>query len=156
MSTRRLWYVLPLDIAPDPNQPIVMMDDAVQAVAAEDVLEPVRPRNQRVQFNANEALQANVRAPQPAGGRRNAQQAGQVFKIDAASRKQFTEACTTEALAFARAEQRAALEPKRPFGVFSCIGVVETMEAPLIRKEFNDVGELRVKTQGDDNVDAIA
>lgn len=146
MSTRRLWYVLPLDIEQDPNQAIVHQAGQV----------PNEDWNAQGigGFNVNEAL---LQPAQPRGRQRPAApvpqvRGGVVFKINSTSKKEFQEACTTKQVAEERAEQLASKFPKRPFGIFECVAVVETMEAPVIKKEFNDAGELRVKPEANADV----
>lgn len=132
MTIRRLWFVLPLDLVQDQNRgefgPEVDMG----------IQEAPQPRNRGLGRN----VQVNLgEVPEPVG---NQPPVGSGFYLDAVSRKQFEKAYTTEDFAITSAKERAEKEPRRPFGVFSCVGVYETTVPTVIEKEFNENGELRL------------
>lgn len=52
---------------------------------------------------------------------------------------------TSENKANEYAEDLAGKRPKELFGVFSCVQVFETTTPQVIRKQFNDSGELKIK-----------
>jgi len=133
MTLRRVWFVLPLDLAMDHNKGEFGPELELE------VQEAPMPRNNRGRgLGIGNALEPEpvALAPQPPEGRG--------FYLDANSKKQFDKAYTTQEFAEAQARLRAEKEPKRPFGVFSCVSVFETTVPTVIEKEFNENGELRL------------
>jgi len=147
MSTKRLWFVLPLDIQQDPL--VAAFGPEVDG-PIEPEAQPARNRAPRIVDNELAVLaRGAVRPAAPAAPMRR----GYGFQVSSVSKKEFSKAYTSEEFAIEQARERASKEPKRPFGVFSCVRVFETMEAPIIDKEFNDAGELRIKVNKEERED---
>ena len=111
--------VVPLDIKEDPHG--VKMFAPQQDMAME--LEPARPRGQRELAAA-------------------ATTAGYGFKILGSELKRINMAFTNRQLADDYAKEQAEKNPKTLFGVFACDGTFETTTPTVIRKAFNEDGEL--------------
>lgn len=158
MKVERLWFVLPLNLAADPNKtswgPEVGGEEGGFAQPAPAAR---REDNRRVRFGDVDRVVA------AAGQRQQAPQwpdmvaelneappqqqvlKGRGFYLSSESKKSFQKGFTTEEMAVAEAEKQAELFPKTPFGVFACIKIFETTTPKIIEKTFNEAGELRVK-----------
>lgn len=115
---RQFWMVVPLDIKEDPHggkMYATMPDMAMDA-------EPARP--------------ARLTRAEPQVT------AGYGFKILGSELKRINMAFTNRQLADDYAKEQAEKSPKTLFGVFACDGTFETTTPTIIRKAFNEDGEL--------------
>lgn len=119
---RRFWLVAPLDIKEDSNQARIQGGGGLQDFAIE-----ANPRHR-----AGRGLE--VEAP--------AVNAGYGFKIQSADIKRMNTAFTSEEAANLYAKDQAEKNPKVLYGVFNCAGTYETTTPTIIKKSFNDDGEL--------------
>lgn len=123
-SPRPLWFVSPVIVDEDQNKPQLF------------------PERGQVEVNIDDE------APQPARAR-NAQPpapatVGYGFTM---GRNQKVEiAFTTKAAAIEYAKQQASKTPTIAYGVYGCVDVFETTAPTVIEKQFNDGGELVLKS----------
>jgi hypothetical protein len=121
---RRFWLVAPLDIKEDTTQGRVGNN-----IAFPEEVRPARIARGEAQLEAQ------------------AVNTGYGFKIQSADIKRMNTAFTSEDAAQTYAREQAEKNPKVLFGVFGCSGTYETTTPTIIKKSFNEDGELTLSKE---------
>lgn len=136
MSLKPLWFVLSLDVKPDPRKGAIF-GQQVDVAADQAFAAPPNVPNQEPQ------------QPLPRGGRfqlnRNRDVPAVGVYINGLSVKDLDRVFYSHEAASSFAKEQAELHPKCPYGVFLCGEIYETTTPTVLEKEFNEVGELRMK-----------
>lgn len=133
-NIRPLWFVSQLGIAEDQSKPRPVIQGTAGAVQQEELAPaPAQPRRR------DAGLQLNIDREEGNSGYGFAMLRPNVI----------TFAFTTEQAAKDYATDLAAKNPQTTYGVFGCIGVVETTRPQVIEKKFNDSGELILLEKAD-------
>lgn len=139
-NIRPLWFVSPLGITEDGNKPRVYPDADAQP-QQDDGPQQAQPRAARGR-EPRGGGGFEIQAALAVGGAPGAKGDGYGFGIQ--RNNVITLAWTTKEAAEAYARDQAAKNPQTAYGVFACIGVVETTKPQVIEKKFSDSGELIV------------
>lgn len=124
-----LWFVSQLGIAEDGNKPRPELNQPLRMQADDGGAQPAQPRAARGRLQAEFGAEAGVN-----------QTNGYGFHMQRTN--VITLAFTTEEAAKEYAKTQAAKNPQTTYGIFGCVGVVETTVPTLIEKQFNASGEL--------------
>lgn len=125
MPIRRFWIVSALDLIND-NQAreLGLVPNNGRAV----------PRRANLQFNNDEQGQ-DAGVPVVAAG-------GDIVGLKLERKQAIDIIFVTQDQAESYAKTQAEKQPTKPFGVFTCVGIFETKEPQIIRKEFNQAHEV--------------
>lgn len=125
-----LWFVSQLGIAEDGNKPRPELNQPLRMQADDGAIQPAQPRN-RARVPGGNAFELAAEGQQSNGYGFHMQRTNVI-----------TLAFTTEEAAKEYAKTQAAKNPQTTYGIFGCVGVVETTVPTLIEKQFNASGEL--------------
>jgi hypothetical protein len=131
----RMWLVVPLDVAADPNKLVLVNGIGRDPGFGLQEAQPARaqPDNRRAE-----------RRPQVIVEDSPAEDSGYGFFPDSKTKNDIV-VFTSEGKAKTYAEEQAALKPTRLYGVFKCGDIFETAQPTIITKQYNDAGELVLK-----------
>jgi hypothetical protein len=125
-SPRPLWFVSPVIVDEDQNKPQIFPERGQAEIGEDDVApQPARARN------------AQPPQPQPAT-------VGYGFTMGRTQKVEI--AFTTKNAAIEYAKQQASKTPTIAYGVYGCVDVFETTAPTVIEKQFNEGGELVLKS----------
>lgn len=126
MPIRRFWVVAPMDLITDEQAREL---GRVLPNRGEQRTMPVRRGGLRP---LEDALPMEENLPEIA----------LVQALELSRKDAINQICGSESSAHALAKSLAEKTPTKPYGVFSCIGIYETKEPEIIRKEFNASNEI--------------
>ena len=142
-NIHQVWFVLPLELTPDPNRPMwgpeFEVDNNAFRARRPAGLERIAEAPLQAAVNFGQPRVENEGQPNQIVGR------GKGFYLDRNSRNKFEKVFTTRELANEEAKKLAQSTPKVPYGVFTCTEVYETTSPEVIEKQFTEAGELVIK-----------
>ena len=151
------WLVAPVDIKRDERKPMVITRTPNRPQAA-NVADALAEEINEAPVGRGFAILQDEFRPAPARGRTTARREdtdqwgnpvgteyGYIMSAD--TKREVEVAFTNRDLAFEYAADQASKKPGVQYGVFECVGVLETTTPTVIHKKFNTGGELVLEAQ---------